>query len=264
MSGFIIDTYLEFIDRKKIIIFLGATIFACLMIILSGQMNIISTVETSDGLGTEQFNDQFNVIILYAYNFFLLFLTIITLFSSISIFPKRLIKGTAEYYLARPISRSSLFIKQILGVVAVYGTVMLISGLIVHGTISIVHGNFSGLIVLLLLSLVSYLIWLSIAIFAAIIFGSTAMAFISVFIVWVIQLVLSYHDKINILLDSKLLKLIINVLYYIFPKTGEFSDLSLNLAMGKPVVSFMPFYSSVIFSIAMLVLTSVIFNRKNY
>lgn len=234
------------------------------MIILSGQFNIISTVETADGLGTEQFKAQFNVLLLYGFNFFLLFLIILTLFSSVSIFPKRLLKGTAEYYLARPISRLSLFIKQVLSVIVVYGIVMIISALIVYGTIILIHGNFDGFIALMLLNLVSYLIWLSIAIFASIAFGSTAMAFVTMFMVWVVQLILSYHEKINSLLDSKLLTSIIDILYYIFPKTGEFSDLSLSLAMGKPVESYIPLYSSIIFSITILILTSIIFNRKNY
>jgi ABC-type transport system involved in multi-copper enzyme maturation permease subunit len=264
MSGFIRDTYLEFADRKKIVIFLGVTIIVCLIIVLSGQVNILSTIENADGLGAEQFNDQLDVIKLNIFDFYLHFLIILTLLSSVSIFPKRLMKGTAEYYLARPLSRPSLFIKQVIGVIVVYGSVMIISAFIVYGAVVIVHGSFDGFLILLLLNLVSYLIWLSVAIFAAITFGSTATAYISMFMVWVIQLILSYHDQIKGLIDSKLIKSIIDILYYIFPKTGEFSDLSLNLAMENPVVSYMSFYSSVIFSITLLILTTLIFKRKNY
>jgi ABC-type transport system involved in multi-copper enzyme maturation permease subunit len=264
MSGFIRDTYLEFADRKKIVIFLGATIFVCLITVLSGQFNILSTVENADGLGAEQFNDQFNIIKLNVFNFYLLFLIILTLLSSVSIFPKRLMKGTAEYYLARPISRPSLFIKQIVGVIVVYGSVMIISALIVFGVVAMVHGAFDGILLLLILNLVSYLIWLSVAIFAAITFGSTATAYISMFFVWVIQLILSYHESIKQMIDSKIIKSVIDTLYYIFPKTSEFSDLSLNLALGKPVVSYIPLYSSVIFSLILLIFTVIIFKRKNY
>jgi ABC-type transport system involved in multi-copper enzyme maturation permease subunit len=264
MSGFVKDTYLEFADRKKIVIFLGATVFVCLITVLSGQFNILSTVENADGLGIEQFNDQFKVIKLNIFNFYLLFLIILTLLSSVSIFPKRLMKGTAEYYLARPISRVSLFFKQVIGVIVVYGSVMLISALIVYGVVSMVHGAFDGFLILLLLNIVSYLIWLSVAIFAAISFGSTATAYISMFFIWVIQLILSYHEELKGFLDSKIIKTVIDFLYYIFPKTGEFSDLSLNLALGKPVDSYMPFYSSVIFSLTLFILTAIIIRRKNY
>jgi hypothetical protein len=114
------------------------------------------------------------------------------------------------------------------------------------------------------LGLVSLFIWLSITTTVGIVTGSTAMSIMSAFLVWVAQAIFVWHEHIKGVLESKPVGYVVDSLYYILPKTGEVSAITNACALGKPVESWMPLYSSLIFSVALVILAVVVFKRKNY
>lgn len=263
MYGFVADTFKEFIDRKKIFIYAGITLFTCFLIMISAQLSIVTEMNQSGMM--EQMGDQYQSAKVSALGSFLSFLVILSLFASVSLFPNRLIKGRSEYYMARPYSRASLLINQFVSILIVYGSAIIISTMVAYIVTVVFHGSIGfGIITLVLFNMISYFIWLSIAVFAAIIFGSTSMSLMTLFIFWVAQLLLGMREALKLIIDSQLLITIVDVLYYVFPKTGQLSALGDKVALGQPVESYLPLYSSVIFAVLLFALTIAIFKRKNY
>ena len=79
-----------------------------------------------------------------------------------------------------------------------------------------------------------------------------------------IQKVLDGREWIKALADSKPINYVVDTLYYIIPKTGEISSMSVSITTGKVIRDWMPLYSSLLFALVMIYITVYIFKRKNY
>jgi hypothetical protein len=143
-----------------------------------------------------------------------------------------------------------------------------LSGIIVYATLVLVHGGFHlrTVVSLLCAEAIGFFIWLTITSCAGIWFGSHALAIMSAFIIWIIRLGLSWlrDDFFKQLIQSDFVSGLVDALYYIVPKTGEISELGDRLALGQPVESWMPLWSSLLFAFAAMYLAILIFTRKNY
>jgi hypothetical protein len=147
----------------------------------------------------------------------------------------------------------------------VYGIVMLVCGGLVYGATAIVHQTFDFDMIYLFVVYVGLLfVWLSVVAFAGIAFNSTVLAIISAFVVWVLQTLLAYHEALQELIRSRMLSGLIEILYYVIPKHGEIGQLAVSMASGRPVISWMPLWSSLIFGVVMVYLAVLIFKRRNY
>lgn len=263
MRGILKDTYLEMIDRKTVYMMGAVTIITLLIVLASGLVDV--NFEMDIGSDLEELNDSLGNPIMKILNAFISFLIFLTIVATAGIFPNMLIKGRADYFLSKPISRFNLFSYKFISILIVYGAIIITSTLIVSSFVYFVHGLFdSAIFTLLSLNFISLFIWISITFFAGIVFGSTGMAIMSSLLIWVIQWLLSFHESISAIIDSPLVLKIIEGLYYIFPKTGEVSDITTALALGGNVKSMMPVYSSIIFAIVLIFSTVYIFKRKNY
>jgi len=83
-------------------------------------------------------------------------------------------------------------------------------------------------------------------------------------LVFVLQWLFGFHEMFGEFVNSKIMKTVADGLYYIFPKTGEMSDIAENLALGQNVNSWMPLWSTLLFSIVLIIVTIFIFKRKDY
>jgi ABC-type transport system involved in multi-copper enzyme maturation permease subunit len=176
-----------------------------------------------------------------------------------------LVAGRAEFYLSKPMSRTSLIMNKLFGTFLAYGIIVVVFGLVGYASLYFVHGVSSpNLIWVFVLNMISLFIWLSITSFAGIVFGSTSMAIVTAALVWVAQLVLQGREFAIQLVDSKAVEIILDVLYYIVPNTGELSDITIAVAIDSTVTSWVPVWSSVAFAAVLLIITLVIFNKKNY
>ena len=265
MRGITRDCVAELFDRKIIWLFAVITLIAVVVIILSGNIQFGGSFTSGDDMDIGEVNDMLGNPIMRVFSSFVSFLVILVVMATAGLIPSMMIRGRSDFYLSKPISRTSLLLNKFFGIWISYGAMIVICGLIGYGVMYMVHGiSGESISYLFVLNLFSLFIWLCITTFAGIVFGSTSMAIISAALVWFAQWVLGWHDYLKQIVDSEALTGTVDVLYYIVPKTGELSDLTVSLALGNPVTSWMPLWSSLIFAFMLLVITIMIFNRKNY
>ncbi|MFQ6007685.1 MAG: hypothetical protein ACE5K8_01915 [Candidatus Zixiibacteriota bacterium] len=263
MRGIIGDCFIEMVDRKIIHTFTVVTFIAVLAVLFSSKMDI--ELHVSGDVEMESMADLLRNPITKAFSAFMKLVLFLIVMASAAVVPNMLVKGRADFYLSKPLSRTSLFLNKLFGIWLVYGGLMILSGAITYLAMVVVFGLFDWKIIyLFILNLVSFIIWLSVTATAGIVSGSTAMCIMSAFLVWVAQLILRLHEQIKALLGSSPISYIVDTLYYIMPKTGEIGDLTESLALGKSVASWMPLYSSLIFAVVLIYLAARIFNRKDY
>ncbi len=263
MRGIIKDCIIEMVDRKIIHVFAVVTLLAVLVVLLSSKMAM--EFHVSGDLEMQSMTDLMRNPVTKAISTFMEFLLFLVVMASAGVVPNMLVKGRTDFYLSKPLSRTSLFLNRLFGIWLTYGVVMTLSGAIIYITMVLVFGLFDWKIFsLFILNLISFMVWLSITTTVGIVSGSTAMSIMSAFLLWVAQFILKLHEQIKAFLDSKPVGFIVDALYHVVPKTGEIGEISESLALGKPVNSWLPLYSSVIVSAAVICLAITVFKRRDY
>lgn len=265
MRGITRDTLVEMFDRKLFYVFAAVTALSLLVVLLTGSFEMDMSIDTNGEMDAEMLNEMLGDPIIRVFEFYLSFLVFLAVMGTAGLIPNILEKGRADYYLSKPLSRTALFLNKFFGILIVYGLTIMLSGVIIYAAVGLVHDLFNARIIyLFLFSMIAFFIWLSITAFAGVAFGSNAIALMSAFIIWILQKILAGREILEALTSSKIIKYIVDTLYYIIPKTGGISDIAIKLTAGRPVNDWMPFYSSFLFALALLYVTIVIFKLKNY
>lgn len=262
MRGLIYDTWVEMVQRRLIWVYAAVTVVAMLIIVGSKSMSIQIEVNGDPSNPMNSMVEQVAVGSLDAYCSFLVFLTIL---GTAGLIPSMFERGRAEYYLSKPVSRTSLLLYKFSSIWAVYGATIVAGGLATFAVFYMAwrYGD-AGLVYVFVFNLVSLFIWLSVTAFTGIASGSFAVSLMVAFAIWVAEGLLRYHEAVEQVTQNKLVIGVVSGLYYILPKTSELSDLTTKLALGQPVESWVPLWSSLIFASALVAGTVVLFNRKDY
>ncbi|KAA3634950.1 MAG: hypothetical protein DWP97_05890 [Calditrichaeota bacterium] len=269
MNGLLRDTIVELFDRKVIWVYLVITLIALIFLVFSANVKFnMGEIGQSDSVELKDLGFDLASWLLQFISSFYFFLTFITVLLTAGIIPNMFIKGRADFYLSKPISRGALIIKKFISVLVVYGSLILSTGLLVYITGILIHGGFSThIFTLMLFTLGSYFIWLSISFFFGLFFGKSVGTIVSIGIVWFCQYLLSIYytnKEIAGLIDAEITKKILNTLYYIFPKTGDFIDYGDALVSGTVPDNFFVVYSTLLFALFILFLSVTYFKKKNY
>jgi len=265
MRGITRDCVVEMFDRKIWFIFALVTLFTIIAIALSGTMDFKLSVQTNENLDLQQINNIFGDPLMRSYSLFLSFLIFLTVLATSGLIPNMLKKGRAEFYLSKPLSRNSLLLNKLFGIWFTYGSIIVLCSVFVWATMYLIYGFFDWHILYILISgLVVLFLWLSIIVFTGIIFRTNALVLMTVFIVWVIQYILKYHESISAFFKSKQIGYVVDTLYYIIPKTSKIADIAFEYASKHNMVSWEPLYSSLLFVIILLFVTSYVFKRISY
>lgn len=268
MRGLTRDTVQEMFDRKTFYMYIVVTILAVGFFLVLGSLNI--QIDSSGPGGPDQIAEQaqktVNQVMDGAFSIYVTFLIFLTVLAMAALFPRMLERGRADFYLSRPLSRTSLYMNKFVGIFVTYGSVILASSIIVYLTLAIMRGSFDFRFFAFLMigAAVSLFIWQTIIICGGIVSGTQTMAIMSAFVIFFLQWVLNKREPIAAFLKSKAVTGILDTLYYILPKTSEVSDFFSDLGTGKPGVGWMPLYSSVIFALVVMYLTILVLRRKNY
>lgn len=258
MKGILYDTYVEMITRKIRVIFGIITVLASLAaysmsnVDMSLSINGQNSVNPFASWGMTILDNYFTV------------LGALAVFAVAGLFPAMMQKGRAEFYLSKPISRHALFTYRFSSIFMVYGNLILVSGLISYAVFAFFAsvGGFSFLWVAGS-QIMIFFIWLSIVTVSGVFFNSGGVAMMISFFLWIAQLWLQYYEGLQ-LFESKIPYYIGLVLYYILPKTSQLADIGKSLANGSPVDSWMPLWSSVLFTLGAFWLALILFRRKDY
>jgi len=265
MSALFRDTVAELINRKIFIVFLVITLLLLLMVYLSWGIREDFTAQSGGEFGAEELLGPLAPWVAEVFSRVMSVYVFFAVLAAAGLLPRMLEKGRAEFLLSQPVSRTNLLLGKMLSIWLVYGLMAVICGLIVYGVTAAVHGVFDTRIILLFaVYMLEFLIWVSVIGLAGILFGSAAWSMIAAFTVWLAQYLLSYHEGITQLASNRLVDYAVETLYYVIPKTGEMGDLAVRLAIGRPVHSWLPLWSSLLFALALFYLAIWSFRRRDY
>ncbi len=261
MRGITRDTFVETVDRKILYVFLGLTLFGLLIVFLTRNAEFNIRVQTN---GSDLSALMFDPV-LSAIKAFLSILLFLAVMASTAHFPTMLERGRAEFYLAKPLSRQSLLLNKYLGLLTVYGGIVMLAGFLCYSLLAVIHGVFTLEILYLFLAyLLSLTVWLSVTTVAAVFSGSTAMTVMTAFLVWALQSILAVHTAIKAFFNSAVFGYIIDTLYYIVPKNSAIETTGLMMAGGRTIDNWVPVWSSLLFAAFALYAAVLIIKRKDY
>lgn len=262
MRGLTRDCLLELLDRKVLWIYGAMTVVALLFSVVSWSGSL--TIDIAGNTATAG-SGMLDGIIVRGMETYLSFLVFLTVMATAGLVPNMLVRGRADYYLSKPISRVALLGGKLFSIWLVYGGLIVLCGLVNLAAIYVTFHWFEPrALYLFVFSLLSLFVWLSITGFAAISFGSNSLAIMTAFVFWVAQWLLRYHDTVGQLFNTKILPYTLDTLYYIVPKTGQMSDISVNLASGDPVATWQPLLTTIAFALVAYIVTLQLFKRANY
>ncbi len=261
MHGLIRDTLNDVMDRKVLWIFAGLVLFSILICVLLSMSDVRVRIEHSGpGGGPTPEGSNFALVLLRGFMSVIIFVSAMAAASSL---PSMLGRGRSDYFLSKPLSRTSLFLGKFVGLMWVYGAAILVSGFLVYLTVAAALQNFSiGVVWLLLFSLLELFVWLAIIAGAGVFSGSTTVAIVTAFLVWILQSILAARQGIELLLNSKVVTGILDVAYWIVPKTSQLSRDGLSLAVGEPLDQWLTIPATLGFGLVALLTTLYLFNRK--
>lgn len=263
MRGITRDCLNEMIERKLIWIYVVVTVIAVLLVL--GSKSMIVQISIDDPSGTNPMSEMGRDIAVGALDSYMSFLVFLTILGTAGLLPSMMVRGRAEYFLSKPLSRTSLYLNKLFGIWLVYGGTIVLGAIVVYAFFYMGYGYFDAkLAYLFILNLVSLFIWLSLTMFAGVLTGSFAVTIMLAFLVWIVQGLLQWHEAVEQVVSSKVVTTIVDTLYYVFPKTSQLSDLTETVARGNPVESWLPLWSSLLFAVVMVGATVVIFQRKDY
>lgn len=261
MKGLLKDTVRELLDRKMIWVY--AVLVALAMLTTFGARAVEINIQ-GQNVDLTEMGEMLAQSAARGLNVFLYILVFFTVLGTAGLIPSMFIRGRADYFLSKPISRQGLILNKVISIWLVYSIVLLAAFALVAATIGIAFGYFDiALLWLPVFYSLTLFIWLSVTSLAGIWFGSNAMSLIAAFVVWLLQYLLSFHEWVAQLTSSKTVIFVVDMLYYIVPKTGQMSDAALALAIGSDF-EWLPLWSSLLFAVALLVITIGVFRRKEF
>ncbi|MDH3890054.1 MAG: hypothetical protein OEV49_03140 [candidate division Zixibacteria bacterium] len=260
MRGILADTVSEMVDRKMVWVYSGVALLGLLAILVTRSVEMQFQTE---GLNMQAMNELWSPR-LWLYNKFMYYMVFLSVLVTAGLIPNMLSKGRVDFYLSKPLSRRQHLLTKMAAVWMVYGGLMVLIMILVGSVGAWAFGAVdTGLGYIVLSNLLAFFIWLVVTTFAGVWSSSAPMSILAVFLMWILQQILSWHDAFSELIDSPFWGKLVDVFYYVVPKTIEISEATLRLAGGNPV-DWMPFYTSVAFALVLMYVTVFMFNRKDY
>lgn len=265
MKGLLRDTVLEMFDRKLIWLFIVVTLFGIAAMFFSGTIFDQRVAVQGLDIDDAQIEQSLSWAVSQAVDYFLFFMVGLAILGTAGLVPRMLERGRADFYLSKPVSRRGLLLGKYSSIFLIYGVAIAAGFLCMALAAWAWLGVFDlKLLYILLLYLVSLAIMLGVTLLVGIWSGSGTMSIIAAFVLWVLQKLLLQKDLAEELIDSKAAKIVLDVAYYIVPKTSQMSNIAVDLSQGVPPPSFAPIWTSCAFGVLCLVLASIVFNRRDY
>jgi len=193
---------------------------------------------------------------------------LLAIFSSSSFIPSMLEKGNIDLLLSKPVSRTELILgKYIGGLLVVFINVFFL----VFGVWLIISFKFgfwdpAFLSVSLVITFTFAVLYSMIVLFGIVTQGSVLGMMTAYFTFLILSPILfAAKDKFLVAIENGFVRNLIKVSYYIVPKTSELMGTVLtNITQGKSIDSFQPVITSLVFLILVLLLSILIFRRKDF
>ncbi len=264
-------TLKEAMARKVFLFFIGISVLA--IIITALIFSLVDTQSIISGLQNKTGNDLLVRNIVSTLEIMIIsplagLGLLLAIFSSSSFVPNMLEKGNIDLLLSKPVSRQELLWGKFTGGLLV---VLINIGFLVIGIWLIIALKFSFWDPTFLWSIIiitfTFAVLYSLIVFCGVLTrGSMLGMMLAYFIFLILSPVLALaNDKADMFFKSDAVKGIIKGIYYFIPKTSELmGSMITNLATGKGVEDFQPLISSFLFLVLMMILSIIIFRKKDF
>ncbi len=190
----------------------------------------------------------------------------LSVFSVASFIPNMLEKGSIELLLSNPVSRAQIIWGKFFGGVLV---VFFNLAFLIFGLWALIGLKFAvwepSLLYSILTITFTFAVLYGLIILVGIITQSSILAMMLTYLIFlIISPVLNARDKLALLINNDFVNKIIDVLYYIFPKTSELADITVTTATGGTITDFQPVVTSFLFMILTLYISIIIFSKKDF
>jgi ABC-type transport system involved in multi-copper enzyme maturation permease subunit len=269
MMAMVRDTWSEFRSRKMTILFGFLTALAVLAVLGSLAVDFHIEIQGSPDM-EESLRQLTRGPLMQAFASFVALLVFVAVMSTAGLFPRMLRRGTADYYLSRPVSRAELYLHKLIAIEVVYGGAVVVCAAVLYVTLWITYGLAApALLWVVVGALVSLFVWLSFTVFVGLMSGSVGMTISATFVLWIAQKLLSgwygtWREGLSEFLNSRLVVGILDTLYYVLPKIGDMETVFRQIAFADSVDSWLPVWSTLLFAVAMMWLTVAMFQRRDY
>ncbi|MBI5647447.1 MAG: ABC transporter permease subunit [Ignavibacteriae bacterium] len=191
---------------------------------------------------------------------------LLSVFATAGIIPSTLEKGTVDLFLSKPISRAELLLGRFLGAILI---VFVITAYFVFGAwliVSIKTGYWNpGFLSIIVMVTVAYAVIYTAMMALGISTRSSAATIIIVFFyIYILAPILAMREVgIYAVVTNDVVRVVVDGLYYILPKSGEIGNITAALILKQSAV-WMPLWSSALFGAAMYGLSLFLLRRKDF
>jgi len=193
---------------------------------------------------------------------------LLAIFASASFVPNMMEKGNIDLLLSKPVSRSQLLLgKYTGGILVVFINIFfLVTGTWLIVSLKFSYWNFSFLYISLTITFAFAVLYALIVLLGVLTRSSIPGMMAAYFIFLIISpLLFAYWKQFRLSVTGEVMKSVLDVLYYIVPKTSELTGLiTINLASGKGITEYQPVITSLLFLILALGSAIYFFRKKDF
>ncbi len=262
------DTFRELLVRKTLIGFLIFNVLALVGIAIFVNNDTITGIITAQ---KKTMTPELYATIAAGFEtevmaFFYVILIFISIFSTASVIPSILEKGTIDLYLSKPVARWELLLGKILGsilvVAANIGVFMAGAWIILSMRLGIWNTGFIAAAPVLLFA---FVVLYSIVAMFNMLTRSSAVGIIVTYVHFiVVSSFLANRDKIFMFVESKFWHGVIDWAYYLLPQTSEQSHIASLLVTHGDIASWFPIWASSIFAFVMFGFAGWLFQTRDF
>jgi ABC-type transport system involved in multi-copper enzyme maturation permease subunit len=264
-------TIRESFAKKTFVAFLAISTFISLLFLFALNLDIVDGMQSSISIFGQDNTSLFEVkdiiygvegataVVLFTVGIFM------SLFATSNLFPTLLKPGFIDLFISKPVSRVQILLGRYVGAVAIVALNIFYPLLFIWIIFSLKTGMWNwGFLTSGILIVVSFAVIFTLMTFLGVVSRSGPLSLMITYLILFFSPMLLQRDRIYALVSSKIYGYIIDGLYWFLPKISELGDITQKLTRGVEINSWMPLWTSLVFAIFMLGLTSLIFQRKNF
>ena len=271
MLVFIQLTFRESFAKKTFMAFWGISTLICLVFIFALNLDIVDGAQTYISVFGQESNETIDLhkiisglqggiaVFLFTGGLFL------SLFATSNLVPSMLKPGNIDLLISKPLSRFEILLGRYLGGVSIVSFNVLYLILFSWFILSIKTGiwNFgylwSGITIIL-----TFAILYAMMVLFSLLTGSGPFSLMITYLILFFSPLLLQRDAIYALLSNRIYGYILDGIYYFLPKTAELGYLTQVLVQGEPVTTWMPLWTSALFGVFMMWVSTLYFKHKNF
>lgn len=257
MKGIFTETLIEFFDRRQHWLFLLVTAVASGIIYFatSEKIELVKNEISSQASLVQSASSGLSN--------FITAIVILSIISIVFLIPRMSRKGRVEFFLSKPITRSSLFYCKVISLVLIYTTMIIICGGVVAGVIQFLGAlEFSKSVYIIIMGLGGFLAWFAMITFLGVMSKSVSFSLLTFSGLWVLQLLLKHRTEWGI--EQSVARLVLEFFYHILPKTSEMTGISVGLATDAEIANFLPVFTSLLLAGILLYSSFSFFSRRDF